>query len=395
MGARFRFVHCSDLHIGSRFKGISDADPALARRMRESVFRSFSRIVDAALEEDARFMVISGDAFDEDTVTPATRHFLVKELARFGRPCFMAKGNHDPVSSWDLSIPFPANVHVFSEEPESVDVPGLEGVEVVGASFKDWHEERNLPSLMRGSPTKFTVACLHCDLESDGSDYAYSPCSLSDMQGKGVDYWALGHIHVRQVVSTDPYVVYSGNIQGRSPKETGEKGAYLVTVEGGSVADLRFMPTQGMVWKDESFDITGKTMDVLIEEMRGCADEDTILRVRLHGSGILDGMLRKNQGSLEEYLSGALGCTVCSVVVGTSPEIDLDRRAKGSDVTAKVIQAGAALRSAGREAILEAIRENPIARKQIDFFEEMTDDELMELADRATRLLVASMEAPR
>ena len=76
MGAHFRFVHCADLHLGSRFKGVSVRDPAMGERMTESVFESFGRIVDLARSEKADFMVIAGDAFDESTITPATRHRL-------------------------------------------------------------------------------------------------------------------------------------------------------------------------------------------------------------------------------------------------------------------------------------------------------------------------------
>ena len=59
MGAHFRFVHCADLHLGSRFRGVSSKDPAMGERMTESVFQSFSRIVDLAISEKADFMVIA------------------------------------------------------------------------------------------------------------------------------------------------------------------------------------------------------------------------------------------------------------------------------------------------------------------------------------------------
>ena len=245
MGAHFRFVHCADLHLGSRFKGVSVRDPAMGERMTESVFESFGRIVDLARSEKADFMVIAGDAFDESTITPATRHRFASELGRLGIPCFIARGNHDPHTSWESSIPYPDNVHEFGTEPEYIELEGLDGVEIVGASFADWHEERNLPSMVRGSPDRFTVACMHCDVDTAGAQYDYSPCRLSDMVGRGVDYWAIGHIHKRAVLSEDPYVVYPGNIQGRKISESGEKGCYLVTVDDGRVSELRFVPTQG------------------------------------------------------------------------------------------------------------------------------------------------------
>ena len=393
MGAHFRFVHCADLHLGSRFKGVSSRDPEAGERMTESVFQSFSRIVDLAISEGVDFMVIAGDAFDESTITPATRHRFASELARLGRPCFIARGNHDPHTDWESSIPYPPNVHEFGTEPEYIELDGIDGLEIAGVSFADWHEERNLPSMIRGSPERFTVAVMHCDVDSVGAQYDYSPCRLSDMSGRGVDYWAIGHIHRRAVLSENPYVVYPGNIQGRKITEDGEKGCYLVTVDGGRVSELRFVPTQGIVWRDIRVDITGRTMDDVIAEARGAVGPGDIVRMTFTGTGELDGALRLNDNS--DYLSKVLGCTVCEVVVETSPSIDMDSRSGGSDMTAKVIASGRGLAASGREAILGRILANPIAARHRDYYESLTDEELVRLVERATGMLVAGMGAGR
>ncbi len=63
----------------------------------------------------------------------------------------------------------------------------------------------------------------------------YAPCTVDELKSKGYDYWALGHIHQREIVSEAPWIVFPGNIQGRHIKETGSKGATLVTVEDGHV----------------------------------------------------------------------------------------------------------------------------------------------------------------
>ena len=395
MGAHFRFVHCADLHLGSRFKGVSSRDPEVGERMTESVFQSFSRIVDLAISEGVDFMVIAGDAFDESTITPATRHRFASELARLGRPCFIARGNHDPHTDWESSIPYPENVHEFGTEPEYIELDGLDGVEIAGVSFADWHEERNLPSMMSGSPDRFTVACMHCDVDSLGAQYDYSPCRLADMLGRGVDYWAIGHVHKRAVLSENPYVVYPGNIQGRKISESGEKGCYLVTVDGGRVSDLRFFPTQGIVWRDITVDITGKGMEDVIADIRGKVSEGDIVRVTFTGSGDLDAMLRLHTSENAEYLSKVLGCTVCELDVDTAPEIDMDSRASGSDMTAKTITAGREMASSGRDAIISVITANQIAARHRDYFESLSDERLTELVETATGFLVARLEGTR
>ncbi|HEY2200678.1 MAG TPA: hypothetical protein VGH56_02225, partial [Solirubrobacteraceae bacterium] len=47
---------------------------------------------------------------------------------------------------------------------------------------------------------------------------------------RGYDYWALGHVHEREVLSQapGPWIVFPGNLQGRGLRETGPKGATMV-----------------------------------------------------------------------------------------------------------------------------------------------------------------------
>ncbi len=391
MGPNFTFVHCADLHLGARFKGMSDTDPKEAERMTRTVFESFSRIVDLALSEEADAMFIAGDAFDEETITPRTRMFLADELKRVGIPVFMVRGNHDPVTSWEESIPFPPNVRVFGTEPETVGIPGVDGAEVVGASFADWEEKRNLPSMLRGTPGKFTVACVHCDVGGTSKDYSYSPCTLSDLSGRNVDYWALGHIHKRSVLSQDPWAVYPGNIQGRSFKETGEKGAYVVKVVDGRVGEARFVPTQGRVWYDETVDITGKDLNAVIRELSQRIARDSLVRLTFVGRGELDSMLRRESGDLAELLSSRIGSRVTGTEVCSTPDVDIEARRGSKDMVGLMISAGDALKASGRKGILEVVRDNPMVRKESEVLESMSDEELEALVDEALMTVVSRM----
>ena len=395
MGAFFRFVHCADLHLGSRFRGLSQSDPARAAELRGAVFRSFSRIVNAGLREGADCMFVSGDAFDEGTVTPRTRAFLADELRRFGRPVFICRGNHDPRTEFEAAIPYPPNVHEFGTEPERVPIPGVPGAEAVGASFRDWHEERNLPSMLRGTPGMFTVACVHCDVDNPSAEYAYSPCSRSDLLGRGVDYWALGHIHKRAVLSEDPWIVYPGNIQGRSFRETGEKGAYIVTVEDGRVAEARFVPTQEVAWYDEEFDITGLDLDGLAEAVSSRVPRGSALRATLTGSGPLDRAARRDPAGMASMLSSRTGVEVARVDAMSTESVDVDARRGGRDMAGLAISCGDSLKGSGREAILGVIRANAVMRPRMEFFESLSDAQLEALVDSAVRSLASSMEAAR
>ena len=81
-----------------------------------------------------------------------------------------------------------------------------------------------------------------------GGHANYAPCTVDDLTAKGYDYWALGHVHHRAVLHQNPDVVFPGIFQGRHIRETGPKGAYLVTVEDRAIVDLKLIYTDVVRW---------------------------------------------------------------------------------------------------------------------------------------------------
>ncbi len=236
------------------------------------------------------------------------------------------------------------------------------------------------------------MAVLHCDVDSAGAQYDYSPCKLSDMLGRGVDYWAIGHMHKREVLSRGPFVVYPGNIQGRKITESGEKGCYLVTVDKGKVSELRFVPTQEIVWRELSVDITDRDLATAIRELKSQIGSGDIARVTFTGSGPLNAIIRLHPDDVASVLSRELSCIVCGIEAETTPEIDMDTRAAGSDMIAKVISVGKSMESADMKELLKIILSNSIAARHRDFYTGLSDEMLRELVRRATGMLVATME---
>src|SRR3546814_3031507 len=79
---------------------------------------------------------------------------------------------------------------------------------------------------------------LHTALAGRPGHADYAPCSFEELKSRGYDYWALGHVHEFEVVSTEPHVIFPGNVQGRTIRETGAKRAVLVAVDDGEVASV-------------------------------------------------------------------------------------------------------------------------------------------------------------
>src|SRR5699024_9962464 len=83
----------------------------------------------------------------------------------------------------------------------------------------------------------------------------HAPFSLTDLQTKPFDYWALGHIHERAELATTPPIIYPGNTQGRHRNEQGEKGCYIVEMTPTNTL-YNFIPLQSMQFIEHHLDVT-------------------------------------------------------------------------------------------------------------------------------------------
>jgi DNA repair exonuclease SbcCD nuclease subunit len=100
----------------------------------------------------------------------------------------------------------------------------------------------------------FNIGVLHTACGRTGHEN-YAPCTPDDLAARGYDYWALGHVHAFEIVSRDPWIVYPGNLQGRSIRECGEKGAVIVDVADGRVAEVRRVSTDRARWAEVGIDV--------------------------------------------------------------------------------------------------------------------------------------------
>lgn len=258
---RFTFLHAADLHLGSPLAGLAGRNEAVARRIALAGREAFVALVDRALEEKVAFVLLAGDIYDREWEDNTIGLFFNKEVARLHRdgiPVFMIRGNHDAASVVTRTITLPASVGQFStRKAETLRLEALR-VAVHGRSFPDRAVDENI-ALAYPDPVPgwFNIGLLHTSLDGRPGHAPYAPCSLADLRSRGYDYWALGHIHEHEVVATDPHVVYPGNIQGRSVRECGAKGAVLVDVEDGRVLGLRRVPTARAEWAVVDVDLTG------------------------------------------------------------------------------------------------------------------------------------------
>ena len=249
----FRFLHAADLHLGSPFLGLAQKDEDVAARFAKASRSAFEDLVTKALEEGVSFVVIAGDVFDGEWKDASIALFLNRQLARLsnrGIPTFLLRGNHDAESLVAKSLTWSDNVFEFStRRPETHRIKDLR-VALHGRGFPHREVVENYavdyPEPLAGW---FNIGVLHTACGRAGHEN-YAPCTVADLAARGYDYWALGHVHAFEIVSRDPWIVYPGNLQGRSIRECGERGAVLVEVADGVVADVRRIVTDSARWAE-------------------------------------------------------------------------------------------------------------------------------------------------
>lgn len=252
-----RILHIADVHLDTTFAG----RPEHRRILQAACRDAFSAGVDAAIEHRVAAVLVAGDLFDNDRLTLETELFLLEQLRRLhehGIPCVYVSGNHDPGgSSYRANqIDWPATFHfVKGKRVETIVIDDADARPLLRVSAAGHINSAVSDNLAASFPEKEGriphVGLLHTMVQAaTGADNhdRYAPCSVADLQATGYDYWALGHIHLRQQVCDRSHAWYAGNLVGRNPRETGPKGGNLVTLEPGRPPVVEFVPFSQLQW---------------------------------------------------------------------------------------------------------------------------------------------------
>ncbi|EIM8287340.1 exonuclease SbcCD subunit D [Listeria monocytogenes] len=251
-----QFLHMADLHLDSPFIGLSTLPQPLFSAIQESTFQSLERITTVAIKEAVDFVLIAGDIYDSEDQSVRAQARFAKEMKRLEAaniPVFMIHGNHDFIEKHKEKLALPSNVHVFSEQVEVMSHKTATGVSVNIYGFS--YNERHIRSSRVGEykiqgDADFHIALLHGSEVSSSEEHdVYAPFRVQEISKKGFDYWALGHIHKRQLLAESPSIYYPGNIQGRNRKESGEKGASIITLSEASTT-IDFIGTSPIIWEE-------------------------------------------------------------------------------------------------------------------------------------------------
>lgn len=278
----FTFLHAADIHLDSPLRGLSRYDSAPVEAIRNSCRKAFENLVDLAIAEKVAFVLLAGDLYDGDWKDYSTGIFLGKQMGRLERhdiAVFVVAGNHDAANRMTKALDSPANMQMLSSRKvETIRIKKLD-VAIHGQSFSRQHIDENLAAgFPAAEKDMFNIGLLHTSLDGREGHANYAPCSLGDLYSKGYQYWALGHVHKREFVSKDPWIVFPGCVQGRHIRETGAKGCVLVTIEDGEVKAVRECELDVLRWNVCRVDVSDiSTIQKLRERTRMAIEKQRLL----------------------------------------------------------------------------------------------------------------------
>jgi len=303
-----RFLHTSDWQLGMTRHFFTEG---VQERFSQARFDAIRRLGQVARDEQCRFMVVCGDAFESNQVDRKTVIRALEALKEVIVPVYILPGNHDPLDAASVyhSAAFeerkPAHVHIVEDSEPVQCTPGLE---LVGAP---WYSKRvvanPLEELLNGvSPagtmTRIVLAHGGVDVLAPDQEAAgvipVAKVEQAISEGK-LHYLALGDRHSFTRVAGSDRICYSGTPEPTDFTETKSGSAvivdldrYQVRIEEVSIGRWRFL---------ERRQVELNTMDDVdtlrreLEEIEG--KERTV--VKLYLVGTLSLSLRAR---LDEYL---------------------------------------------------------------------------------------------
>ena len=369
MSKRVTFIHASDLHLGAPFRGLRALSSKWANRLLSAIPESYDRMVDAAIARDVDFVVVSGDIFD--SARPSYGDYLhffegLERLGEAGILCLIGgRGYYNQTWPMDECI--------------------AEGV------TREAAEQALAVQHPHAAEAPFAVGLLHTGLNLDPVKAPVDPAVLMHA---GMDYWALGHIHMKYAYPSfdDPRLVFSGCIQGRDIKETGERGVFCVTLREGAKNELEFIPTASVVWQRMHVDvsdcanlpdITDKIMRELFRENGKAHCEEMVVRIALEGATPMHAMLDRADviAGLRKHVNDAYSAFFCDALTNlTVPPRDKEALRREGLFPAVFLQvADAAIAFLQDEFIKKNIQLPSAYTRNIDAFAEAAENLVLDL----------------
>ncbi len=413
-----RVLHAADLHVDSPMRGLVAYDGAPVDEIRAATRTALRALVAEAVDRRVHLVLLAGDLYDGSWRDYNTGLFVVSQLAELHDadiPVAIVYGNHDAESQLTKRLRLPPNTTVLSSARPETHVFSELGVAVHGQSYATRAIEADLSlAYPSADPGLVNIGMLHTCFDGSLGHDPYAPCTLAGLRSRGYDYWALGHVHHHTIVCEDPMIVFPGNLQGRQIRETGPKGASLVTFvdHEPSLEQLTFDLVR---WERCRVDLSGAgSLDECLARCReklldvvGTEAATYAIRVELHGPTTVSSLLRSKSEQVANEVRalaltlGGADVWIEKVVVATTPPAG--RRAlEGEGVAGEIGRVLAELKgnvsaltaSDGSQiATISALRSQLRAAGGTDLGDALDDADVTAALDDAAELLATLLGA--
>ncbi|MCY2940345.1 MAG: DNA repair exonuclease [Planctomycetota bacterium] len=315
-----RFIHAADIHLDSPLKGLANRHNLPTDKILAATRDALVNLVTLEIEEKVDFVLLAGDIYDGDPEDLKANFHFNQQIGRLNQKnikVVMITGNHDAKSKISKPLSPPKNLAILSaHQPESCEITKEGEVIAIihGQGFLNQAETRNLASTYPAPVAgKLNIGILHTSLDGREGHANYAPTTTNELINKGYSYWALGHVHTREVVNEKPYIIFPGNIQGRHIRETGAKGCYLVTFNDNREAQLEFKPLDVFRWEaitvnldgiEEESDFEGRLAETVESKKLPFNEIPHGIRIILKGNTSLHSWLICSQNRISENIQG-------------------------------------------------------------------------------------------
>ncbi len=374
-----KFIHCADLHIAKSQNG---------EEIRyEDFIGALKQIADAAIKENAGFIIVSGDLFDTKSVLSGTL-WRVSEILMYlrekGVKVFVIEGNHDRAyyfekGSW---LYFLNNMElIILLKPDFIDADmrlekydgrtgaiyegedyTIIGLGYFGAFTKKRLEEACCSLKKNG---KFTILMLHAALRSMFvEDLSGVEKEALVKAGEIADYIALGHIHKRY--ESEGLIYNPGSpefIGSDEARRKDKKGFYVFDT---AAKEKKFIETKTRAHIFAQADISGVTnkeqvREKVIKAVEEAGEaESAVIEIDLTGETPIETYLFDTalmETELKEKY-GAVSVSVTTYLVNSE---------KGTDISEEAIDRREMERGVMRRIMKDTGYDNAFAEHMTDF----------------------------
>lgn len=232
-----KIIHSADIHLGSKIEAKLPKEKSEIRRA--EVRQAFNKMVNYAILNEIKVILISGDLFDNERPLKRDKDFFYNVVKNNPDIDFIyLKGNHDTAESGINETVL--NLKSFSDNWTTYL---YDDVTISGIELLDYNKKEIINGLLLPQNNK-NIVMMHGEVNK-----------IPKINEKNIDYLALGHIHTFSEVDFDirGKCFYSGCLEGRGFDETGLKGFVVIDTDKMSV---EFIPNSVRVIEEFTIDIS-------------------------------------------------------------------------------------------------------------------------------------------